>query len=149
MATMLYLVPCRLCLTTTKKWVAQAMIHAKIEVTLQDKVRRYTKIWQPWVNNYLPPGFWCRLFGALMKSINLPSVWALGTTTDTDPPPPFPLTSFLLYFWIFCLITGCLLHTFSTLPSRCYPLGHGWGGPFKCHCLFLLSLTYKSLKWCA
>lgn len=45
------------CTVTTKSKVPQVMIHAKIEATPQGKVRQYTKIWQPWIDKYLPPDF--------------------------------------------------------------------------------------------
>lgn len=41
----------------TKNRVTQAMNQAKIEAIVMDKVLKYTKIGQPWVDHFLPPHF--------------------------------------------------------------------------------------------
>lgn len=49
--------PPSLCSLETKNRVTQAMIHSKIESTLLDRIPRHLKIWQPWVDHFLPPQF--------------------------------------------------------------------------------------------
>lgn len=33
------------------------MAHAKIEATLHDRIHKYQKVRQPWIDNFLPPDF--------------------------------------------------------------------------------------------
>lgn len=35
--------------------VTQAMIHSKIEAIILDKVPQHFRVWQPWIENFLPP----------------------------------------------------------------------------------------------
>lgn len=37
-----------------KNRITQAMIHSKIEAKILDKVPQHTKIWQPWIEHFLP-----------------------------------------------------------------------------------------------
>lgn len=38
-----------------KNRITQAMIHSKIEATIIDKVPQHFRIWQPWIEHFLPP----------------------------------------------------------------------------------------------
>lgn len=46
-----------LCTLETKNRMTQAMIHSKIEATILDRIPKHRKVWQPWVDHFLPPGF--------------------------------------------------------------------------------------------
>lgn len=45
-----------LCTLTVKQRVTWAMIHAKIEAVILDKVSALEKLWRPWIAHYLPSG---------------------------------------------------------------------------------------------
>lgn len=50
-----------LSILSVKQRVTQAMIHAKTEAIFLDKVSKFKKLWNPWINHGLPPGFDCLL----------------------------------------------------------------------------------------
>lgn len=48
-----------LCIVLVKHRVTQAMIHAKTEAILLDKLSKFESLWLPWINHHSPPGFDC------------------------------------------------------------------------------------------
>lgn len=40
-----------------KNRVTRAMVHAKIEGVLLDRVKKFKCLWRPWVDHFLPPNF--------------------------------------------------------------------------------------------
>lgn len=50
-----------LCIVLVKHRITQAMIHAKTEAILLDKLSKFKSLWHPWIDHHLPPGFDCTL----------------------------------------------------------------------------------------
>lgn len=75
------------CILETKNRKTQPTIHSKMQAAILEKIPKHRKVWQPWVDHFLPPGF---------ESLN-PDAWGLVRITDcvhglarvADLPFPF------------------------------------------------------------
>lgn len=96
----------KLCLTDTTNGVMKAMINGKIEVTLQDRISVYSKMWQPWIVHFLPPGFEEWFLEPWPVDRNL-EYWVNHPTEDCMADPWEPLALFFFYLLLFSFLLCC------------------------------------------
>lgn len=80
------------------------MVHGKIEAILQGRICNYQKVWQQWINNFLPPDFDTTLSETLGPRDHKISLYdpVRMLLHSRKPTLPYPLSPPIFFFSNLC-----------------------------------------------